>query len=277
MIRSLLGLAALMAAMMPSTTAFAQDDDWEYEQDPSRALSVAAARYEAGLAIMVQCRQGGLTAALVGLPPELDSRIELQATRADGRNDVQTWLPAGAPGLMRSNNAARDVRFLRGGGAYTIWTPEGDAPPFRTTFDLPTEHANLDRVLTDCGWPVTDERDLLARAGSEVSLAESGPSIRTARIQGRPRARGSARPDRSQPSAPPPPRAEAQISCIIHELRLTECRADHPPAPDAPPGAVNMERLNGGQVEAPDGVPVEGKVMFLYRPLLVVVREELIG
>lgn len=263
------GLGAGQAAATP------QDDDWEFQEDPAQNLMVAAVRYEAGAAIIVQCRAGALNAVLVGLTPSA-AGLELQAERADGRRDIQAWGPAGAPGAFRSETAARDVRFMRGGGSYSLRTPEGAAVRLRADFDLPAHSANLDRVLTGCGWALTDDRDPIARVGSEVSLNDpNAASSRRRRGPSRPRAEGSGRSETPPgPTAPAP--AENQVSCIIRALRLTECRPDHPPAPGARSRAEGLEWLRDRQIYAPDGVETEGRVMFIGEsPLIMVVRERL--
>lgn len=144
-------IAALCAILCAGpTAALAQDeDDWEFEEDPARNLSVAAVRYDGGSSVIVLCRDNVLTTVLTGLPTT--DRIELQATRADGRSDSQVWLAAGQPDALRSSDPETDARFLRGGGAYRVRTVDGQTPAFRTAFDLPAQFANLDRVLTACG------------------------------------------------------------------------------------------------------------------------------
>lgn len=272
--------AALCAVLGAGQAAAAapQDDDWEFEEDPAQNLMVAAVRYEAGAAIVVQCRAGALTAVLVGLTPSA-AGLELQAARGDGRRDTQTWGPAGASGAFRSETTARDVRFMRGGGSYSLRTVEGAATRLRADFDLPAQSANLDRVLTACGWALTDDRDLMARVGNEVSLSD--PDARPSRRRrgpSRPRAEGSGRSERADSGPPPAPPAEAQISCIIHDMHLTECRADHPPAPGARSRAESLEWWQGRPVYAPDAAAVEGKLMFIGQgeaPLIMVVRERL--
>jgi hypothetical protein len=263
--------AALCAVLgAGAATAAPQDDDWEFQEDPAQHLMVAAVRYEAGAAIIVQCRAGALTAVLVGLTPS-DSGLELRAARSDGRRDTQVWATAGAPGAFRSETAARDVRFMRGGGSYSLRTPEGAPTALRADFDLPGQSANLDRVLTGCGWALTDDRDLIARVGSEVSLSDPNASpSRRRRGSGRSRAGSSGRPEMPPgPTAPAP--AESQVSCIIRALRLTECRPDHPPAPDARSRAEGLEWLKDRQVYAPDGAETEGRVMLLRNGPLVTV------
>lgn len=275
-------IAALCATLGAghAGAAVAQDDDWEFQEDSARNLTVAAVRYDSGAAIVVQCRAGALTAVLAGLTLSTEG-LELQATRGDGRHDIQTWAPAGAAGAFRSETTARDVRFMRGGGSYSLRTPGGAATPLRADFDLPPHSANLDRVLTACGWALADDRDLIARAGREILLTDpdARPS-RNRRGSSRSRAGGGGRsepPQRPESDPLPPPPAEAQISCIIRDMRLTECRADHPPAPGAGPRPERHEWWQGRRVYG-NAAAAEGKVMLIRQgeaPLIMVVRERL--
>ncbi|HST92787.1 MAG TPA: hypothetical protein VLJ13_11385 [Brevundimonas sp.] len=276
-----IGIAALFAlvAASPATAAPQQDDDWEFQEDASKKLMVASVRYEAGPAILVQCRDGALTAVVVGLTPS-ETPLELNAARADGRQDVQFWAPAGAAGAFRSETAGRDVRFMRGGGLFSLRAPEGAAGRWRADFDLPTQSANLDRVLAGCGWALTDDRDLMARAGREVSMSDpdARPGRRRSFGSSRSRSGENGQRERRNPGPPAPPPAESQISCIVRELRLTDCRADHPPAVTQRTRDEYMEWLADRRVYAPDAAAAEGKVMFIgSSPLIVVERIELIG
>lgn len=277
-------VAALCAILCSGPTgALAQDDDdWEFQHEPSLNQMVAAVRYDAGVAIVVQCRDHALSAALVGMPAGIGG-IEVQARRADGRTDTQTWVPGPAPGILLSSVAARDIRFMRGGGTYSIRTADGAERALRTNFDLPTQSANLDRVLTDCGWALTDDRDQLARTSrAEVSFQDPH-----SRPHERPRGRGArpGRPEAPQPSAPPVPvlpPAERQFSCVLHDLKLTACRYDHPATAADPPGGNRLlHQLEGTEMFAPDGAITEGKVYYSGTgagggALIQVTREQLL-
>lgn len=251
---------AMAAGLGAAAGAAAQDDDWEFQQDPAQNITIAAARYDAGQMIVVQCRGGALTAVLTGLPQSTGD-LTLTATRADGRSDVQTWTSAGAPGSYRSAVPARDIRFMRGGGLYRVHTAEGETPAFQGAFDLPSQSANLDRVLTACGWGLTDDRDALPRAAVSLLNPEAGPI--------RPTRRGAtSRSPRRQVDLPPPPStpapSEGQKSCIVRELRLTDCRTDHPSPPTPPEGQAGyLERLEGRPVFALGEASPEGGVYYV--------------
>ena len=276
-------IAALCAFVcVGPTVAVAQDeDDWEFQHEASLNQTVAAVRYDAGVAIVVQCRDNALSAALVGMPAGVGG-FEVQARRADGRTDTQTWAPGPQPGVFLSTVPARDIRFMRGGGLYSVRTPDGAPRALRTNFDLPTQSANLDRVLTACGWPLMEERDQLVRAGREVSFGDPN-----ARPRERPRGRGArpGRPDAPPPPAPAPPvlpPAERQFSCVLRDLKLTGCRYDHPATAADPPGGVRfLRQLEGTEMYAPEGAITEGKVYYSGTgggsgPLIQVTREQLL-
>jgi len=246
-------LCALMCVTGPA--AAAQDDDWEFAEDTAQQLTVAAARYDGGQMIVAQCRRGGLTLVITGLP-EGEGMLRLAATRADGRSASQIWTTAGAPGAYRSVSPGREARFMRGGGAYVV-SAAADAPTaLRATFDLPANSANLDRVLTACGWALEDDRDLLAEA--EVLLD-------------RPR-RG-----REPPPYRPPAVPEREVSCIVREMRLQDCRPDHPPYAGASNLRSVLRAVQGQEVYVPigaDPAAAEGKVfrVIASNQLLVVVN-----
>jgi hypothetical protein len=224
------------------------------------------------VAIVVQCRDRALSLALVGMPAGVGG-LEVQARRADGRTDLQTWAPGPQPGILMSTVPARDIRFLRGGGLYSVRTVEGAPRALRTNFDLPTQSANLDRVLSACGWGLTDDRDQLTRAGrAEISFRDpDAPPPRE-----RPRGRGARA---GMPEAPPPagppvqqlPVAELQISCVLQDLKLTGCRFDLPAAATAPDAARTLRRMEGGQMYALEGATPDGKVVFTSLPVSTII------
>lgn len=266
-----LGLA-MMAGLGFASAAFAQDDDWEFQEDPARQLSIAAARYDAGQMIVVQCRQGGLTVVLAGMPVT-PGAIQVDATRADGRAVSQGWLPAGAPGAYRSASSGRAARFMRGGGLYVLRT---ESPAFRASFDLPTQSANLDRVITACGWAIEDDRDLIADA-TQISLVDPDDTPSRPRARS---ARGAPRAPTPRPEAPavppPPPPSEYSVSCIVRDLHLRNCRAEHP-ASDRERAVTATVRQNEGRrvyaLEGSTAADSEGKQVHMTGPMIRVVRE----
>ena len=257
------------------TAAFAQDeDDWEFQHEAALNQTVAAVRYDAGVAIVAQCRDRALSTALIGMPAGMGG-VEVQARRADGRTDTQAWVSGPGPGIYLSSLPARDIRFMRGGGLYSIRTADGAPRPLRTNFDLPTQSANLDRVLTACGWALTDDRDQLAVA-TGISIVNP-EAVGRRRMPTRPGAttrapRREIEPTPLPPSVPPP--AENRVSCIVRDLHLRDCRADHAGSAENRDVQAVVSTNEGRQVYAvagSDAAASEGKVVHMTGGRITVV------
>lgn len=245
--RSITALAA--ALCLGPTPAVAQDaDDWAFVDTEEHGM-IAITEFAGGQAILAQCRDGELKVMLTGLPPTTERARNVEASRADGRHSRQTWLSTETPGVFTAAAPGREGRFLRGGGTYEFRTTEGELPPMRATFDLPSASANLDRVIMGCRWAIEDDRDALEQPGPQ--------SFEFARSQGR-----APQPDR-------PRRRNGQLvsivhtSCIIRNLRLAECRADHQLPTNGHHGARAARAMNGERLVAPDPALVEGRVVYV--------------
>lgn len=248
---SMLLTAALNTACLTgAASAVAQTgDDWEFAEDASRNLTIAAIRFDAGQAIIAQCSAGELKIALQGLPERAGPLHRLQAERADGRTDLQTWR-VGVGRTWLSGAPARDARFLRVGGVLKLQSDAGQPSPISATFDLPTEHANLDRVLAACGYALTDDRDALARADAMLAIttSDSGSSVGA-------------------------PGRAMEVSCIVRSGAYRDCRVDHMMPGQREAGARReATRWNGKRVNPADAAANEGRVAYIYIPLLMVVQ-----
>lgn len=246
------GCAMALAVSPMSVAAQEADDDWEFAEDAARGLTVAMVRYEGGQAVVAQCLRGELKAVIVGLPAAAGTGRTLLATRWDDRADRQVWTmeaaPSGRPATFTSSTPARDLRFMRGGGAFNLRSEEGQAAPVRATFDLPTQSTSLDRVLTACGHSVADDRDRLVRAPENLRYGQE--------------------PSSSSPQTPegPPPAPTGRlvsvvnISCIVRAMQLTECRVDH--AIPAGSGDRTARQMNGMAVRTANEATAEGTVFY---------------
>jgi len=243
-------IAMSTAGFSHATFASAQTgDDWEFAQDAARNLSVAAVRYDGGQAIIVQCSAGELKVALQGFPERPGPLYRLRAERADGLTDVQTWDVA-AGRTWFSAAPARDARFLRAVGALQLRSDVGQASPVTATFELPTEHANVDRVLTTCGYTLTNDRDALARAPMMQAVVSSDAGS-TAGASGR----------------------SMEVSCIVRSGIYRDCRVDHMMQGQTEASARReATRWNGTRAHTGDAAANEGRVAYIYVPLLMVVQ-----
>lgn len=250
LMKGLAGLAFVAICLAPAPSASAHvDDDWDFAEDASRSLTIAVARYAAGQSIVAQCTDGELKVALVGLPARTETSHRTDATRSDGATDTQTWQVSERQTLI-SSVPARDARFMRAGGELRLRSSAGQPSPISVSFDLPAEHANLDRVLTACGYSLEDDRDAIPRADPALRLARTPPE---GEMGGRP---GSS----------------VEVSCIVQGGAYRECRADHALKGQRP---VSVRRyasaLNGLRVHPDDVAANEGRVVYVYIPMLLVV------
>ena len=250
------GLAALAIAGLGlggTTTATAQaDDDWEFAEDAARSLTVAAVRYDSGHAVIAQCANGQLRVLLAGLPATTETSRLLTATRSGGATDTQSWT-MDEGGSLTSTLPARDARFLRAGGGLRLRSAPGDSAPINAAFDLPAQSANLDRVLTACGYPLVDDRDAIPRAAPDLRLQ-------------RPPREGDVggRPGRS-----------LELSCIIQNGAYSQCHADHfPKAMNVRSARSEALNRNGSRLHPDDAAANEGKVAYIFVPLLIAIARE---
>ena len=260
----------------------AQDtDDWEFGEDAARQLTVATVRYDGDKAVVVQCEKGDLRVAIVGLPATTTVTRHLDVTRADGRRDRQGWFATPGQTVFTSTVAGRDARFLRGGGLFDLRSAAGDAAPVHATFDLPTQNANLDRVLTACGYATTDDRDLLQRAGDDLKTEwQVEHENDRPRAQTRSRSVSGQQPRPTPPSTPPLPKP-ADVSCIIRNAAYADCRFDHTVRlPDDADAEAKVSLINGIKLEPVSAAANEGRVYYpgpIAAPLIQITREKLIG
>ncbi|MES2835536.1 MAG: hypothetical protein V4707_12600 [Pseudomonadota bacterium] len=240
--RAWLFAGCAMALAVSPMTAWAQqaDDDWDFAQDAATGRTVALARYEAGQMIVAECQAGVLRAALVGLPATTGTHYTVEARRADGRTDTQVWSAAPGQTTFLTPTAARDSRFLRGGGMFEIHAAVG-APPVQATFDLPAQSANLDRVLTACGAPLQDDRDAM-------------PVVRDLLFE----ANRSPLPNAAMAS----PRPLIEVSCVVRTRELRECRPTRvrPGFEDKDREAAEAMNERGVRISGPRGPVPQGVV-----------------
>jgi hypothetical protein len=133
----------------------------------------------------------------------------------------------------------------------------------RAAFDLPTQNANLDRVLTACGYPVTDERDLLQRASPDLKTeweAEHENDRPRVRSGSRSVSQPGSRSRQGPPPAPPAPRP-ANVSCIVRGGEYADCRIENTlPDPAGPQEWVDEQ--NGLKLERVSAAANEGRVAY---------------
>ncbi len=155
-----------------ATPALAQDtgDDWDIVRDRRGRAEMAYVQFSNGLGMMFQCKDGSFNAVISGLPEpgltfeeamlrERPIRVALRG----GEEDFQRWAVGTDETTAVALLPAPFARSLRAGGALqlAILEDEADGPVRAYEVELPSTSRNLDEVLTACGRPLEDPRDLL--------------------------------------------------------------------------------------------------------------------
>lgn len=167
-------IASAIALLAAPATAQQPGDGWDLIVDEGQNMMMAVAAYSSGQTIAVRCRDGDLELLLSGLPPlegEVPQTLEggtrrIETGYSDGRVEAGYWLTSGDGSLVFSPVPRLDARRLRQGGALQLSVavnPDPAAPPRRYALDLPTDTANLDQVLAECGAGHPDARDDMIR------------------------------------------------------------------------------------------------------------------
>lgn len=253
-----IGAALATCALGLAGTAVAQEsDDWEYGEDPARAISAAVARYDSGHAFAVRCQAGELRVAIDGLSAGDQPIRQLEINRGDGRRDRLPFLKMSDTSFL-AQLPGRTARVMRGGGQIQVRAATG-SPAWRASFELPARSMSLDRVLTACDRPLTNERDALpilsvdseqwAVDGSESGWRQSHPGDR---------------PD------------VTELACLVADSRrLTECRMDLVTPPTA--FSAFVLRAAEGKSVTTQVDQAAGQVVYRVGPLIAVERVERLG
>lgn len=244
--------AVLVAVASP---AMAQEagDDWDLTVDEAQGVTLATVGYSSGQALAVRCRAGELDVLVSGLPPMEGVSRRIEATYRDGRTEAGSWITANDGSLIFSPAPALDARRLRQGGSLQLSVAlefPTTRPLRRYVLDLPTQSANLDRVLDDCGAGAPDPRDDLVRWNQPIGMTDLW---------------------RRQP-VPDYPEAAAHLgsgfatfSCVVAEGgRLTDCRTEREShAPRYGFGEAALRSLRDARVATADeGGPPPGTLLL---------------
>lgn len=236
-------LPAFVVAAFGSPTAPVQTTgDWDSFADPARNLTVASVDYSTGVSLSVQCMNGLLTTSIRGLSDVSPSALLFDRQRSGGPVEVSLWraTPTG-DGLI--NTSARDARSLRQGGTLTLAANPQTDPQLRIQLDLPSESANLDRVLSACGLALVNPID---DAPDASAFLVQGPTLEIPDAVSR-------RHDSIQ----------VELDCLIANTRLTVCQSERQVPADPAAGALTARAANGTRVRVSDAAAAEGRRLTL--------------
>lgn len=215
-------------------------DDWDVSTDAGRRLTVASVEYESGALLRVQCQAGQLDVAISGLPASPADSRPYARSLPDGRLIQSYWTGAPATGTLLSGEPVRDARSFKAGGALKLASGADAHPPLSIDLDLPSQSNGIDQVLTACGRPLVDPRDMLIAVNDLMleapSLEISDKAARYSDIR-------------------------IEISCVVAAGRLAECQSDHE-TPTAPEAGEDTARLaNGHRLRLRDPAAAEGQLL----------------
>lgn len=171
-------LVVILTALTLAGPATAQEasGDWDLTTDPERQLTLATLNFGANQ-IALRCRAGALDLLLTGVPPTDTALRPVRVTAGLIQNESQLWLTwAGRP-IASPAEPERLARQLRAGGELDILleATEAGARSHRYRLPVPASATSVDRVLTACSVPLTDDWDLRPRAEPELIVWASRP------------------------------------------------------------------------------------------------------
>ena len=236
-------LAGLQIVLALSATEGHQDrptlQDWAYVTEPSQALTAASISSPTGLTLSARCQSGEFVLQISGLPGVATEFARVERRYEDGRLEQTYWRHTGAERGEIILESPRMARSFRPGGRLTLNVALQDKEPAQLSFELPDRSENIDRVLTDCGLPLSDPFDGALNAGD---LLEAVPRVSPpAWLWSR---QGSIR---------------ISVECLIVAGRLSACRSPQQQPSDPRAGAAAARAANGVRVRLRDPAAAEGR------------------
>lgn len=234
-------VAAALGLALATPGAAQEGDDWDFARDEARDLTSASVEYASGAGLFVQCHAGTLIVALAGTPLSSGEPRSAVVER-QGEEPVDYPWTATPDGRMATASWRRLARLLYRGGPVVLSSTADDDHAFQVAFDLPVHGPALAQVLSACGTPLTDDRDLLASAEQYL---EEIPIVW--------------RPNRDLPGRHD--NQTVEISCIVRQARLTACRSDLEVPANPQAGEAVAEAAEGVAVQLSDPAAAEGGVV----------------
>jgi hypothetical protein len=236
---------ALLAASGP---ALAQDpsEDWDLTVNAERQLTLATLDFGDNI-LALRCQAGTLDLLLTGVPVSTGALRTAHVTIGAVANEEQVWAARPGQPVIGADEPARLARQLRAGGDLDLrLQPEpGTEGVRRYRLTAPASAAAVDAVLTACGEPLDEPRDLLVRVPLEPAP--------TWLIQPRP----------IWPAAATAGEGAVEVSCVVSaDWGLADCRAEG----EAPAGqgfaAAALASTAAARIAPPaDGTDVRGRIL----------------
>lgn len=242
--------ALALLVLVAASPAVAQEvsEDWDLTVNAERQATVATLDFGDNI-LGLRCQAGKLDLLLTGVPVSTGATRAATVSAGAISGEMQSWTALPGQPVVGAVEPARLARQLRGGGTLDVRLAPEDAAdrPRRYQLTVPVSTASIDRVLTACGAPLEEPRDLIAR-GSEAPTW------------------------RAMPLPPFPDNAAARgvgrgwvtLSCVVSQnWGVRDCRIEAESLPDADFGESALRGLGGARLNPPaSGADVRGQLIY---------------
>ena len=249
--RLALTAVSLTLGLALAAPALAQEagEDWDLTTNADQQLSLATLDFGDNV-LALRCRAGELDLLLTGVPVATGETRQVQVSAGIIVDEMQQWTARTGQPVLGADEPARLARQLRGGAELDVRLEPEDAAdrPRRYRLPVPRSDTAVNRVLTACGLPLDEPRDLLVRASSAHAPTWAAQPVPAFPIN---------------PVAASLTTGRALVSCVIGpEWGLTDCRVEGESPPGAGFGDSALRSARDGRLNPPaDGFDVRGQLI----------------
>lgn len=239
-------LGAAFAALASPALAqqSAPSEDWDLTANAEQQLTLATVDFGENV-LALRCRAGALDLLLTGVPASVGTTRRIRVSAGGIVEEDQIWAAQAGQPVLGADEPARLARQLRAGGDLDLRIDkETDADrPRRYRLTAPASAASVDAVLTACGEPLAEPRDLIRRAGAGPGLLwEVAPTSEFPRTPAALRSNGGG----------------VRVSCVIGaDWGLQDCRVES----EQPEGLGFGASAVAGALQARVRPPADGSDM----------------
>lgn len=245
-------LAITALALAIATPALAQDptEDWDLTTHSAQQLTLATLDFGQNV-LALRCQAGTLDVLLTGVPVSVGGLRKTQVSIGAITGEEQVWAAIPGQPIVGADEPARLARQLRAGGELSVRLEPEDAADRSRLYRLPVPRSSsaVNTVLTACGAPLDEPRDLLARVPLNdlpTWLVQPVPEFPTAAMN----SAGSSG-------------STVRLSCVISpDWGLTDCRVDADSNPGFGFGASAVRAAEQAKLAPPaDGTDTRGRLL----------------
>lgn len=165
MSRTLASLVLLAgAALALPASAQEASEDWDLTTNAEQQLTLATLDFGDNV-LALRCSAGALDLLVTGAPVSTGTSRKVRVSAGAITAEEQVWIAQAGQPVLGADEPARLARQLRPGGQLDVRIePETEAErPHRFRLTVPASANAVNAVLTACGQPLDEPRDLLMR------------------------------------------------------------------------------------------------------------------